>query len=252
MVLIVFSGIMTLPRLFEFNMKERPPIEIYSSSSKEDRHVNQCMLYNVTLLRPPYFIRDANISCHIVCGCKPAWNDQQLYRFWYHIVVEASVKFIFPFLLLLGFNVGIIRNLIHSYKFQKRMMRAKPQSQPGTSNKTKHSRPKNTHHIFPSSFSWIQTAKAKWIVGHPWQIVPLLSFGSSTFPPWQSCWAFSFAGWLRHLVSRIRKETFKHPFVTWCLKCLKISFQTSGGHTQPSYRSWRCSVFTPKQIDVHR
>ena len=126
--LIIFSGIMTLPRLFEIAIKERPPIELFSSSSTKGLYVDQCVYYNISVTRLPADIWFTNVSCHVVCGCKPAWTDQHLYRFWYHIVIEASIKFIFPFLLLLVFNVGIIKNLIHSYKFQSKMMSSKRQT----------------------------------------------------------------------------------------------------------------------------
>ena len=120
--LVLVFGFTTIPRLFELTIKERAPTEILSSSSEEGYYINQCFFYNVTGRRLPDFIQYTGFSCHIVCGCKPDWLERPFYRFWYLIVIETSMKFTVPFLLLLGFNIGIISRLIHSYKFQKKML----------------------------------------------------------------------------------------------------------------------------------
>ena len=120
--LIVTSALFTLPRLFELDIKERPPIKIFSSSSR--MMFDQCVSYNKTV-KLPQGIHFTNVTCHVVCGCPPSWINHDLYRFWYRVVLEASFKFTLPFLLLLGFNVGIIRNLIPSFQFHKQMANAK-------------------------------------------------------------------------------------------------------------------------------
>ena len=122
-ILIILSGFSTAPRFFEIQIRERPPVEIYVS--KEDLQINQCMFYNLTNVKLRNYIRPSGISCSVVCGCSPVWANRPTNRFWYHIVIETSIKFIFPFLLLLGFNMGIIRNLVKTYKFRSKQTKSK-------------------------------------------------------------------------------------------------------------------------------
>lgn len=127
MILIIFSSLLTLPRLLEIQIRERPPVEIYASSSEEKSFVDQCNYYNQTNMKLPSFIRPSGTSCNVVCGCYPKWVKRPTNRFWYHIVVETTIKFTLPFLLLLGFNAGIIINLAKTYKFRSKIAKSKLQ-----------------------------------------------------------------------------------------------------------------------------
>ena len=123
-ILVILSGLVTMPRLFEFQKKERPPVEIYTSTSNRYM-INQCMESepNITMLEN--YIRPSGINCTIFCSCISQWEKEPTNKFWFHIVFEMSIKFTLPFILLLIFNVGLIRNLYKTYKFRSKLTKSK-------------------------------------------------------------------------------------------------------------------------------